>query len=103
LPLAGQDDRLTLASRVLAAASAGRRDEFERARLIGAVANAIAGLPLGDGYLVWSTALHLSSARTRPEVLWELASLAPLALRLGGERVIGDAARAVIQIAERWP
>jgi hypothetical protein len=103
LPLAGQYDRLTLAGRVLAAASAGGRDEIERARLISAVANAIVVLPVDDGYLVWSTALHLSSARTRRDVLWELASLAPLALRLGGERVIGDAARAVIHIAERWP
>jgi hypothetical protein len=52
---------------------------------------------------LWQNLLHCLALRTRPELLNDLKSLAPVAIDLGGEVAAESGLQAVLDVAKWWP
>ncbi len=63
-----------------------------------------AGFPgLGDGRAIWPQTLRALARHRRPELLFDLAALAPLIMRLGGAAAIDEACHAIQDVCRWWP
>jgi hypothetical protein len=77
-----------------------------RSRALAALAPHLAALPFGDLSTMWAQTLHVLAARTRPNLLADLHSLAPVLVALAGQNApteLREVARAIEDVARWWP
>lgn len=60
-------------------------------------------LPVLDARRVWQQSLPARAARSRPDLLHDLAFWAPLLKTLYGEPYLADAVKDIVEAARLWP
>ena len=87
-----------------ALSSASQEDEkWDRAQALLALAPALAQLPAEALTPLWHITLPVLAARSRQELLSDLAALEPVFYALGGEEAASETLRAVQDVGRWWP
>jgi hypothetical protein len=82
---------------------AGLQAWQRRSRLFSLLAPELARLPRIQSYPIFKRTLRTVGARTRREVLLDLAALAPVVRAIGGDSASLATARYILEVARRWP
>jgi hypothetical protein len=83
--------------------SRGISDERERGRALTDLAPQLTALPQAKALSLWKEILRFSATRSRPDLLADLAPLAPVIAALGGPEAVAETCRAIDDVGRWWP
>jgi hypothetical protein len=77
-------------------------DKNERAKVLTKLAPHLAELPHKELYPLWQETMSALAGRTRPELLSDLHTLAPVIAALGWPEAVAETFRAIQDVGRWW-
>ena len=79
------------------------QDDSSRADVLSSLVDKLSQIRKTQLFHPWKETLHISSLRTRPELLSDIKALTPVIFSLGGEQAVKDTASAIQDVSRWWP
>ena len=78
-------------------------DERARAKVLSKLASHLVNLPFTTLYTLWCETLLILATRRRSDLLADIGALSPVIVKLGGDKVIREIARGILDVGRWWP